>query len=88
MHQGAIQVFAKAAIAVLELTHALLRSHLEALTHRLLWNIVPNLHFIQAVEYLQAEAAGGGAPAIGSHAVLRARKRIPNDWVKGPCQSA
>ena len=29
VHQGAIQVFAKAAIAVLELTHALLRSHLE-----------------------------------------------------------
>jgi hypothetical protein len=29
VHQGAIQVFAKAAIGVLELTHALLRSHLE-----------------------------------------------------------
>jgi hypothetical protein len=58
-HQGAIRVFAKTAIELLELTRVPLRTYLDALTIRLLSDIAPNLNFFQAAEYRQGEAAAG-----------------------------
>ena len=88
-HQGAIQVFANAAMAGLELTQHSCEGNLER-AHQ-----TPPCHGIRAdcifskpSNICRLKLRLGGAPAIGSHAVRGARKRIPNDWVKGPCQSA